>query len=284
LPRWRKPWSEPSPAATAADIVGDGRDAILFADTFNRYFEPENLAAACRVLITAGYRLHEVVPGDSGRPLCCGRTFLSAGLVDDARLEARRLVETLSPFVVRGARIIGLEPACLLTLRDEFSALLSASAVQPIASAAELLEECLADDLSSGKRSLPLAQQSGRVAYLHGHCHQKAFGVMGALETVLGAIPGLEVRTIEGGCCGMAGGFGYEADKIEVSLAMAELSLFPALRKAAVRDLVVANGTSCRHQIADGLGRQALHVARVLDAARIGADLRSDTVIAGNAA
>ena len=169
-----------------------------------------------------------------------------------------------------GARIVGLEPACLFSLRDEFSALLPAGLVKPIAEAAQLFEECLAGDLPSGKVALPFKDQGGRVAHLHGHCHQKSFGVMGSVETVLRSVPGLEVRPIQSSCCGMAGAFGFEADKIEVSLAMAELSLFPALRQAGRDDLIVADGTSCRHQIADGLGREALHVARVLDAALSG--------------
>ncbi|HXF53207.1 MAG TPA: FAD-binding and (Fe-S)-binding domain-containing protein [Hyphomicrobiaceae bacterium] len=270
LPRWEKPWSEQGATATADDVRGDGRDLVLFADTFNRYFEPENLKAAHRVLTAAGYRLHKVEPADGGRPLCCGRTFLSAGLVEEARVEARRMVEAYTPFVARGARILGLEPACLFSLRDEFGALLAASEVRPIAQAAQLFEECLAGDLASGRTALPLADQGGRIAHLHGHCHQKAFGAMGAVEAVLRAVPGLDVRPIQSSCCGMAGAFGFEADKIEVSLAMAELSLFPALRKAGPSDLIVADGTSCRHQIADGLGREAVHVTRVLDQALTG--------------
>jgi Fe-S oxidoreductase len=163
--------------------------------------------------------------------------------------------------------VIGLEPSCLFSLRDEFTALLPKDLAAPIAAAAQLVEEALAADLPAGRVALPLADQAGRIAHLHGHCHQKAFGAMGAVETVLKAVPGLEVRTIESSCCGMAGAFGYEAEHVEVSKAMAELSLLPALRKAGPDDLVVADGTSCRHQIADGLGRPAEHVVRVLDRA-----------------
>jgi FAD/FMN-containing dehydrogenase/Fe-S oxidoreductase len=267
LPEWQRPWAEPGEPAAPADVAGDGRDIVLFADTFNRYFEPENLEAAHRVLTAAGYRLHRVAPADGGRPLCCGRTFLSAGLVGEARAEARRLIEAVTPFIARGARIVGLEPACLFSLRDEFGALLPAAQVKPVAEAGQLLEECLAGDLASGRIALPLADQGGRIVHLHGHCHQKAFGAMDAVEAVLRTVPGIDVRPIPSSCCGMAGAFGFEADKIEVSLAMAELSLFPALRKAGPRDLIVADGTSCRHQIADGLGREAVHVARVLEQA-----------------
>jgi FAD/FMN-containing dehydrogenase/Fe-S oxidoreductase len=267
LPKWGRPWREPGDVARTEDVVGDGRDLILFADTFNRYYERENLEAAERVLKAAGYRLHRVAPQDGARPLCCGRTFLSAGPVPAPRQEARRTLDALFPFVEKGARVVGLEPSCLLTFRDEFGSLLPTSAVEPVARAAVLFEEVLAQDLSSGLVSLSLSDQAGRLAHLHGHCHQKAFGVMTAVETVLKSVPGLAVQTIESSCCGMSGAFGYGADTLEVSFAMAELSLLPAVREASPDDLIVADGTSCRHQIHDGAGRDAIHVARVLDQA-----------------
>jgi Fe-S oxidoreductase len=240
---------------------------VLFGDTFNRYYERENLEAAERVLRAAGYRLHRVVPAAGARPLCCGRTYLSAGQVEAARREARRTIDALAPFVARGARIVGLEPSCLYTFRDEFASLLPKEEVEPVAKAAFLFEEALAADLAAGLVSLPLADQGGRRAHLHGHCHQKAFGAMGAVESVLKAVPGLDVQVIESSCCGMSGAFGYGAQTVDVSFAMAELSLLPAVRKAGPDDLVVADGTSCRHQIHDGAGRDAVHVARVLDGA-----------------
>ena len=267
LPKWGRPWAEKGPAASPADVAGDGLDLVLFGDTFNRYYERENLEAAERVLRAAGYRLHRVAPKDGKRPLCCGRTYLSAGLVDEARAEARRTLDALAPYVAKGARVVGLEPSCLLTFRDEFFALLPKAEVEPLAQAALLFEEALAADLASGRIQLPLSGQNGRVAHLHGHCHQKSFGVMGAVETVLKAVPGLEVRTVESSCCGMSGAFGYGAKTIDVSFAIAEISLLPALRKAGPDDLVVADGTSCRHQIHDGAGRDAVHVARVIDGA-----------------
>ena len=263
LPQWRRPWRQKGKPAAVADVVGDGRDLVLFGDTFNRYFEPENLNAAERVLQGAGYRLHRVEPAGGGQALCCGRTFLSAGLVDDARREARRTLDALAPFVAAGARIAGLEPSCLFTFRDEFSSLLPADEVKPLAEAAFLMEEIL---IADGAR-LPLADQGGKVAHVHYHCHQRAFGATGAVEAVLRTVPGLDVRIIEAGCCGMAGAFGYGAETYDHSMAMAELSLLPALRKAGRGDLVVADGTSCRHQINDAIGREALHVARVLDQA-----------------
>ena len=265
LPVWRQPWREPGLPAIPELVAGDGRDLVLLADTFNRYFEPENLAAAHRVLVAAGYRIHTIAPVRGTRPLCCGRTFLSAGLVEEARTELSRVVDTLLPFVERGARIVGLEPSCLLTLQDEALALGLGKPAEALAAAAYLIEDVLANDLAAGKAELKLADQGGRVAHLHGHCHQKAFERMGAVEAVLRHVPGLEVRPIETSCCGMAGAFGYEAEHFETSRAMAELALLPALRQANAGDLIVADGTSCRHQIADGIGRQPLHVARVLD-------------------
>jgi Fe-S oxidoreductase len=163
--------------------------------------------------------------------------------------------------------VIGLEPSCLLTFRDEFGALLPKKEVEPLAKAALLLEEALVTDLEAGRISLPLTGQGGRTAHLHGHCHQKAFGLMGAVESVLRRVPGLNVQIIESSCCGMSGAFGYGAQTIDVSFAMAELSLLPAVRKAGPDDIVVADGTSCRHQIHDGAHREAIHVARVLDKA-----------------
>ncbi len=265
LPVWRKPWAETGAPSSPEAVVGDGRDVVLFGDTFNRYFEPENLAAAARVLERAGYRLHRVAPADRGRPLCCGRTFLAAGQVEEARLEAQRTRDALIPFVERGARVIGLEPSCLLTLRDEFHALLPDEATQALSDAAFLFEEALAADQEAGVIDLTFADQGGRKAYLHGHCHQKSFEALGPVETLLRAVPGLTLETIESSCCGMAGAFGYDARPIETSLAMGELTLFPALRQAEPDAVILADGTSCRHQIGDGMAREAMHVARFLD-------------------
>lgn len=258
LPVWQNPWREAGAAARPEDVVGDSRDLILFGDTFNRYFEPENLAAAERVLRAAGYRLHRP---PVQRPLCCGRTFLAAGQVDQARTEARRVLSALSPLVARGARVVGLEPSCLLTLRDEFHSLLPGPETKALSDAALLLEELLAQD----KVALPLKDATGQVAHLHGHCHQKAFGAMDSVAEVLAMVPGLTVQKIESSCCGMAGAFGYQAETQVVSKAMGELSLLPAIRKAAAQDWIIADGTSCRSQIAHGTGRRAQHVVRILD-------------------
>jgi FAD/FMN-containing dehydrogenase/Fe-S oxidoreductase len=248
-----------------AETVGpaDGREVVLFADTFNRAYERENLDAALRVLVAGGYRVHLPKPVDASRPLCCGRTFLSAGLVDKARTELDRLVMIYAPFAARGVPIVGLEPSCLLTLRDELLSLRNDAVAKNISAHALLFEEFLVREAEAGRLQLPLRPIASK-ALLHGHCHQKSFGAFKPVEKVLRLVPGLDVETIESSCCGMAGAFGYGADTYEASMQMAELSLLPAVRRADDDALIVADGTSCRHQIKDGAGREAIHVARVL--------------------
>jgi FAD/FMN-containing dehydrogenase/Fe-S oxidoreductase len=260
LPAWRRDVFKSDVEATGP---ADGREVVLFADTFNRAYERENLDAALRVLVAGGYRVHLPKPADNGRPLCCGRTFLSAGLVDNARTELDRLVTTYAPFALRGIPIIGLEPSCLLTLRDELLSLRSDVSAKSISAHALLFEEFLVREAEAGRLQLPLGPVAGK-ALVHGHCHQKSFGAFKPVEQVLRLVPGLDIETIESSCCGMAGAFGYGADTYQTSIDMAELSLLPAVRRADAATLIVADGTSCRHQIADGAGRGALHVARVL--------------------
>ena len=176
------------------DTVAQGmREVALFADTFNAYFEPENLHAASDVLARLGYR---VTPLDGGRPLCCGRTFLSAGLVEEARFEARRVLAAAQPLLARGIPIVGLEPSCLLTLRDEFVSMLPGEESERLGAQALLFEEFLARENAAGR--LPrLVGRSARKALLHGHCHQKAFGAMGSVEGALALVDGLGVETVE---------------------------------------------------------------------------------------
>ena len=243
LPKWRTDFFD--------DKGNSDGDVVLFVDTFNRYFEPENARAAMKVLEAAGYKVF------APRGLCCGRTFLSAGLVDEAKKEARRMVEALTPYVSRGVPIVGLEPSCLFSLRDEFTVM----GVGDSLKGALLFEEFLAQ--KPGKLKFNAMEQQ---VLLHGHCHQKAFDVMPAVEKVLGMVPGLQISTVQTSCCGMAGSFGYEAEHYDVSLKMAEMSLLPTIRNSPAA-AVVADGTSCRHQIADGSGREAMHVARLLEKA-----------------
>ncbi|MBR0846680.1 FAD-binding protein [Bradyrhizobium diazoefficiens] len=248
-----------------ADSIGPdtGREVVLFADTFNRIYERENLGAALRVLNAGGYRVHLPKPAGGSRPLCCGRTFLSAGLVDEARSELDRLVAAFAPFAARGVPIVGLEPSCLLTLRDELASLRRDDGARAVGAHALTFEEFLVREAEAGRLQLPLGNVAEK-AVVHGHCHQKSFGAFKPVEQVLRLVPGLKVETIESSCCGMAGAFGYGAETYDASIEMAELSLLPAVRAADPATLVVADGTSCRHQIHDGAGREALHVARVL--------------------
>ncbi len=239
------------------------KEVVLFADTFNTSFEPGNVSAAVEVLEAAGYHVHFASRAGE-RAACCGRTFLSVGMVDEARAEAKRTLEILKPFVDRGVSVVGLEPSCLLTLRDEFKSLLPGPAAEALAAKAMLFEEFLVVEKRAGRLDLTLNPLQEKSALVHGHCHQKAFDAFSPVIEVLKWIPDLKVDAIESSCCGMAGAFGYEAKHYDVSMKMAELSLLPAIRKADSGTLVVADGTSCRHQIHDGAAREAVHVACVL--------------------
>ena len=263
LPQWSADRFDERRQAAPSGAVAN-RDVVLLVDTFNRYFEPDNARAAQAVLSAAGYNPLLVQAVDGARPLCCGRTFLAAGMVDEARVEARRMLDTLRPYVGRDIPIIGLEPSCLLTLRDEFQSMIPGDETRALAGQALLLEEFLVAEQQAGRLQLALKPLSVRRALVHGHCHQKAFATMSALQQTLALIPELEVEVIDSGCCGMAGAFGYEAEHYELSMKMAELDLLPAVRAADDDTLLVANGTSCRHQIADGAQRSARHIASVL--------------------
>src|SRR3954451_17058773 len=245
LPRWRRDYFRDTGAAEG--------DVVLFVDTFNRYFEPENARAAKAVLEAAGYRVQ--IPAG----ICCGRTYLSVGMADRAKQEARRLLDALGPAVARGAPIIGLEPSCLYALLDELPVLVPGAAA--LAKNTFHFAQWIAE--RPGKLAFREAQDE---VLLHGHCHEKAFDAMGSVLRALALVPGLKVSTVETSCCGMAGSFGYEAEHAAVSMRMAEMTLLPAIRTAP-NAMLVADGTSCRHQILDGTGRKPLHVARVLEAA-----------------
>ena len=176
-------------------------------------------------------------------------------------------MSALSPWVKRGIPVVGLEPSCLLTLRDEIPMLLPGEESTKLAEGSLLLDEFLVSEAEAGRASLDLGPVEAPTVLVHTHCHQKALGREGATETVLRRIPGLEVRTLPSGCCGMAGAFGYEAEHYDISMAMGELDLLPAVRDAGPDSWVLAAGVSCRHQIAHGAGRSALTLAQALEAA-----------------
>ena len=200
-----------------------------------------------------------VMPRAGGRPLCCGRTWLAAG---HDRAGARRGAPHPGGAAPATMPVIGLEPSCLLTLRDEFRALLPGAEADALAGRAVLLSEFLARE-QPALALRPIAA----VAHVHGHCHQKAFGAFPDALAALRRVPDLTVRPIASSCCGMAGAFGYQAETQDVSRAMAEAGLLPAVRAAGADDVIVADGTSCRHQIADLAGREAIHSVRLLDRA-----------------
>ena len=267
LPRFRRDnfWRSHDPVlfvsrdAALAAAKTDGKVAALFVDTFNGHFETENAAAATQLLHKAGYSLYLVTKANGQH--CCGRTFLAAGMVDKAKAKIAALIDDVAPLAEAGIAIVGLEPSCLLTLRDEALAMGLGEKARTVSKAALLLEEFIAREAKAGRFTLAF-QPAAKPILLHGHCHQKAFGAVPAILDVLRLIPGAKPELIETSCCGMAGSFGY--DHYDVSMQMAELSLLPAIRKNPDA-IIVAGGTSCRHQIADGAARQAIPVAVLLN-------------------
>ena len=258
LPVWRKDWYRNHEIPT--DPL-EKYPVILFVDTFNRYFEPENLRSAVRVLRNAGYQPFYPKPeGKSQKALCCGKTHLSVGNISKAKEAAERLVKTYLPFVQRGLPIVGLEPSCLFALKDEIPSLLKTNDAKLVSENVMTFEELLSKD----KKFLKLKPLKAK-ALLHGHCHQKAFNVLQSVENVLHLIEELEVEKIETSCCGMAGAFGYSKETIDFSIKMAEKDLLPKIRQAEEETILIADGTSCRSQIIDGTEREAIHVARLLD-------------------
>ena len=272
LPQWRTKTFFNSSVKTASrdEVLVATKPVVLFVDTFNGYFESENAFSALKVLLASGYSVHVAsknVADDkqNNGALCCGRTYLASGMVGIAKAKAKELITALLPFAEKGIAIVGLEPSCLLTLRDETLVMGLGQAAQTVSQHALLLEEFLAREAAAGKldglkqKLKPISQP----ILLHGHCHQKAFGAVSPIMEVLKLIPCAQPELIESSCCGMAGSFGYEAEHYDVSMQMAELSLLPAVRKQP-NAIVVADGTSCRHQIKDGTQREAVHVAVLL--------------------
>lgn len=259
-----RPYAPPVPVSVPAD---EGSSVLLFVDSFARHFEPEVAEAAQTVLEAAGYRVEVLAPAagddEAGRPLCCGRTWLSLGQVEAARAEARRLQAALRPALAHGWPVIGLEPSCILSLRDDHLKLGLGPEAEALARQVYLFEEFLAREHDRKRLKLALKPVAGGKALVHGHCHQKAVGAMKSLRKVLRLIPAFEFEFVEASCCGMAGHFGLELEHAGLSRTMAERDLLPALR-AAPDAPVLANGFSCRHQIREALARTPRHVAVLL--------------------
>jgi Fe-S oxidoreductase len=269
LPVWKSKhfWNQGHlPFATPQELAKSNKRVVLFADTFNAYFENKNLQAALSVLQKSGYIVHVARLSSSTsnpKPFCCGRTYLAAGMVDEAKTRLAALIEHLVEYAEQGIAIVGLEPSCLFTLRDEALSMGFGQSAQVVSEHAQLLEEFLAKE-HKAQRFTPHFQESAQPILVHGHCHQKAFAAVSPVFELLKLIPNANPQLIESSCCGMAGSFGYEVEHIEASKQMAELSLLPTIRKHP-NALVVADGTSCRHQIADGASREAVHIVRVLE-------------------
>jgi glycerol-3-phosphate dehydrogenase subunit C len=256
-----------APDASVESAATD-RDVILFVDTFAMHFEPEIAQAAHQVLTAAGYRVItlQALPDDEepDRALCCGRTYLSLGQVEEARYEAQRMHKALRPALAAGTPIVGLEPSCILSLRDDHLKLGLGEEAVALSKQVYLLEEFIAREHDRKRFNLEFKPLPRSKTLVHGHCHQKAVGAMKSLRKVLRLIPEFEFEFIEASCCGMSGSFGLEAEHADISMQMAEIDLLPALRASPADTPILANGFSCRHQIREGAERQPVHLALLL--------------------
>ncbi len=242
-------------------------EVVLLIDTFTHNFAPQNAEAAIAVLNRAGYRVHTTDSNSLKKsdPLCCGRTHIANGQVESAQKEAERMLSVLYPHVQAGRKILGLEPACLLAIRDDYRFLGFGEIAEKVSQQAFLLEEFIAREVSAKRFNVAFKTMDNdqEPILIHGHCHQKAVGAMKSMRKVLKLIPQLNFEFIESSCCGMAGSFGLEKEHGDLSLQMGEQSLFPAIRNKPEATLV-ANGFSCRHQIAEGTQRPSIHIAQLL--------------------
>ena len=235
----------------------NGPPVILWADTFNNYFLPSTAIAAVDVLEAAGFEVM-VPPGN----LCCGRPLYDFGMLGRAKGLLLEALDTLAPYIAAGVPVVGLEPSCAAVFRDELKNLFpkderARHLAQQTFLLSEFLEKC------APEFELPKLE---RKAIVHGHCHHKSIMKMTEEEAVLHKM-GISFQTPAPGCCGMAGSFGFEQDKYAVSMAVGELELLPAVRRAPLDSLIIANGFSCREQIAHGTARHAFHLAEVIQMA-----------------
>jgi FAD/FMN-containing dehydrogenase/Fe-S oxidoreductase len=238
-------------------IDSSAREVVLFPDTFNNFFEPEVAIAATEVLERAGFKV--VIPP---RDLCCGRPLYDAGMLDRARWRLKQAMDTIAPMLERGAALVGLEPSCLLTFRDELPSLFPAD---PRAAALSTRAMLLDEFLWREAPGFAAPALKGR-ALVHGHCHQKSLAGMKGEMAILGGIGGLKAEAPDAGCCGMAGPFGYGAERFDVSRAIAERVLIPAVRQSAPETIIVADGFACRTQIRHFCPeRRPLHLAQLLN-------------------
>ncbi|WP_114418287.1 (Fe-S)-binding protein [Marinospirillum perlucidum] len=258
----------PLPEASGAQGEETRLKAVLWVDTYSRYYQPQIATAAQKVLEAGGCQVillkADTSDKEPQRPLCCGRTFLAQGEVDAAREEAERTLKALLPWVEAGYPIVGLEPSCLLAIRDDYRALGLGEAADTVSRQAWLLEEFLAREIRKGQMQLRFREgQEQEKLLVHGHCHQKAVGAMKSMRKLLKQLPGDKAEILEASCCGMGGSFGYEAEHHDLSQAMAEEDLLPRLRQEQQAQ-VIANGFSCRQQIKSACSRPPRHLAEIL--------------------
>ena len=251
-----------SPSESAAEAPGkpDRGQVVLFTDTFTNYNHPELGRAAVKVMEALGYQV--VVP-----PVrCCGRPMLSKGMMDSARENARYNVDGIHPYVESGAMLVGIEPSCILSFSDDYTDLtgVDPDKAKSIAANTMLVEQFVDYAIGQGADLNLDDSRLPEKILLHGHCHQKALVGTGPAMRVLESIDGCEPTEIESGCCGMAGSFGFEAEHYDISMQIGEMSLFPAIRDHDGDFVVVAEGVSCRQQIAQGTGKRARHLVEVL--------------------
>jgi Fe-S oxidoreductase len=260
LPEPVTPHSSPLSTLSAKPNIQQTEQVVLFVDTFNRHFNPAVAEAAFKLLQAAGYGVQLLGSADDG--LCCGRTYFNNGHIDQARQQAKQLLQALQPHIDAGHWIVGLEPSCILSLRDEYLKMGLGETAGKLAERVLLLEEFIAREQTAKRWPLNFKAEGQRLL-IHGHCHQKAVGAMKAMRKVLKSVQGLDFELLETSCCGMAGHFGLEAEHYSISQDMAEQALFPALRNEPQTG-VVANGFSCQLQINNGGFTQPLHIAQLL--------------------
>jgi FAD/FMN-containing dehydrogenase/Fe-S oxidoreductase len=236
---------------------------VLFPDTFNNYQQPQVLRSALEILEALGFEV--ILP----RPSCCGRAAISKGLYKKAKAAAQDTVNALHPFVSQGIPIVGLEPGCILTLREE-NLWISPNDenAKLVAENSYLFEEFMVNLKENGELNLTLSDEMQEIL-LHGHCHQKSLVGTGPVIEMLSLPANYQVKEVDSGCCGMAGSFGYEKEHYDISMQMAERKLLPAVRAQKPETLIAASGFSCRHQVNHGTGRKVLHPAEILRQALI---------------
>ena len=243
------------------DSAAKNGRAVLFPDTFTNYNHPELGRAAVKVIEALGYQV--IVP----KVKCCGRPMLSKGMMDKARSNARYNVETVYEYVESGAPLVGIEPSCVLSFADEYADMTGVDTrkAKAVADSTMLIERFVEYAVERGAALNLDGSRLPDSLLLHGHCHQKALVGTGAAMSVLRSIEGCEVEEISAGCCGMAGSFGYETEHYDISMRIGEMSLFPAIREREGDDFaVIAEGVSCRQQIAHGTGKRAKHLVEAL--------------------